>query len=58
VDAAASDAFRTLGLIQALELPLALALNRSRVMTVTQGCRRLQAFRTSVYFDAHGTHAP
>jgi len=48
VDAAASDAVRMLGAIQALELPLALAFNRSRVMTVPQAVSKATGLHTAL----------
>jgi hypothetical protein len=48
VDAAASDAVRVLGAIQALELPLALAFNRSRVMTVPQAVSKATGLHTAL----------
>ena len=48
VDAAASDAVCVLGAIQALELPLALAFNRSRVMTVPQAVSKATGLHTAL----------
>ena len=68
VDAAAADAGRLLELIQALELPLVLLFNRSRVMTLPQGVSkatglhaaldmlRLSARNTVAIGDAENDH--
>jgi len=60
VDAAASEAVRVLGAIQALELPLALAFNRSRVMTVPQAVSKATGLHTALdmlRLSAHNTVA-
>ena len=68
VDAAAADAGRLLEVIQALELPLVLLFNRSRVMTLPQGVSkatglhvaldmlRLSARNTVAIGDAENDH--
>jgi hydroxymethylpyrimidine pyrophosphatase-like HAD family hydrolase len=60
VDAAASDAVRVLGTIQELELPLALAFNRGRVMTVPQAVSKATGLHTALdmlRLSAHNTVA-
>jgi hydroxymethylpyrimidine pyrophosphatase-like HAD family hydrolase len=48
VDAAAADAGRLLEVIQALELPLVLLFNRSRVMTLPQGISKATGLRVAL----------
>jgi len=60
VDAAASDAVRLLGTIQGMELPLALAFNRGRVMTVPQAVSKATGLHTALdmlRLSAHNTVA-